>query len=219
MAKPDRSRRDALERRIWRLAFLLTGDARGAVALVDRILDAQPDPGALDPAHLDRLVIQQAREMTRAPKPRRGASPPPGPMPSLNPHAQQALAAALSMPHQPLEAWVLVRIDELDELRMSRAMDCSKTAARTHLAAADDQMQQKLGESLSPAVAALRAAADSMDPGPIIAAHRVQRRKERNRRVGAITVVVSIVVLAGSLALLKNCGGGRPSPPAARSSG
>jgi len=201
---PDRrQQRDALERRIWRLAFLLTGDARGAVALVDRILDAQPNPGALDLAHLDRLVIQQAREMGRAQEPPTGP-PAPGAMPALNPQARAALTAALSMPHQPLEAWVLARVDDLDELRMSRAMDCSKTAARTHLAAGDEHMKQRLGDTLNPAVAALRTAADALDPGPIIAAHRTIRRKERNRRVGTITVIVAIILLTGVLILLKN---------------
>jgi hypothetical protein len=53
--------RPGLERRIWRLAFLLSGDREGAAALVDRILDAQAKPEALEPARLDRLVIQQAR--------------------------------------------------------------------------------------------------------------------------------------------------------------
>lgn len=196
-----REERDALERRIWRLAYLLTGDAPGAVALVDRILDAQPNPGALDPAHLDRLVIQQAREMSRVA--RKGRAPA-APLAGAKPAAQEALTAALAMPHQPLEAWVLVRIDDLDELRMSKAMDCSRTAARNHLAAGDEQMRQRLGDRLGPAVAALKEMADSLDPGPIIAAHRAARRKQRRRRVGTITVVVAIVLLAAALAVLKS---------------
>jgi hypothetical protein len=198
-----REHRDALERRIWRLAFLLTGDPAGAAALVDRILDAQPHPEKLDPAHLDRLVIQQAREMGRATKAPGSIAHARGDAPPLDPVAQRALTAALTMPHQPLEAWVLVRVDEVDELRMSRAMDCSRTAARNHLAAGDEQMRSKLGGDLDAGVAALRAMADSLDPGPIIAAHRVLRKKQRRRRVGVVSAVVAIVVLAGFLVVLK----------------
>lgn len=197
---PERhEHRHALERRIWRLAFLLTGDPAGAAALVDRILKAQPRPESLDPAHLDRLVIQQAREMDRA----KAAPAQVAPGSGLEPAAQEALTAALSMPHQPLEAWVLARVDELDELRMSRAMDCSKTAARNHLGAGDEQMRAKLGGKLEASVAALKAAADGLDAGPIIAAHRAKAKKERARRVGVITVVVAIMVLTGMLAVLK----------------
>jgi hypothetical protein len=196
----DPDRRHALERRIWRLAYLLTGDAAGAAGLVDRILDAQEDPARLDPAHLDRLVIQQAREMigTRGPRER------PLLKPGSEPLATRALAAARSMPAQPREAWLLARIDIVDELWMSRAMDCSRTAARHHLESGENQMRALLMDSYDKAVLAVREFADTLDPGPIIEAHRTVRRKTRLRRRMAIGVGIGVGVLGTVLVLLRS---------------
>src|SRR5262245_21467690 len=124
---PD-DRRDALERRVWRLAYLLTGDRDGAAALVDRILGAQGHREGLGPARLDRLVIQQAREMIGV-----GVHYPGGAQEQEKDLAMRALKASHTLAAQPREAWVLARVDMVDELWMSRAMDCSRTAARTHL--------------------------------------------------------------------------------------
>src|SRR5215207_1672933 len=124
--------RAAYERRVWRLAYLLSGDPAGAAVLVDRVLRGQPDLASLEPARLDRVVIQHARELPR----RRGAVPPiTAPVPAGE--VRKAMDALLSIPEQPREAWVLARVDELDELHFSRAMDCSRTASRNHLAAGD----------------------------------------------------------------------------------
>ena len=51
------------ERRIWRLAFLLAGDADRAAALIATVLRDQPHPERLEPGRLDRLVILHAREI------------------------------------------------------------------------------------------------------------------------------------------------------------
>jgi hypothetical protein len=195
----SRERLAALERRIWRLAHLLTGDAGAASALVDRVLDAQPDPGALEAYKLDRLIIQQARGMAGMSGPREPAPLPPG----ENDVAHRTLATALTMPRQALESWVLARIDLLDELHCARAMDCSKTALKNHLGAADEQMRARLGGKATEAIDALRSYADALDPGPIIAAHRFQRKKERNRRRLIIAGVATILGLAALLAILK----------------
>lgn len=198
-----REQRAALERRIWRLAHLLTGDEAGAAGLVDRVLDAQASPESLDWARLDRLVIQQAREMAAGTKGARPAAAPAG----QGDLAHRTLATALEMERQPLEAWVLSRIDELDELRMARAMDCSRTALRNHLAAGDEHMRAKLGEGAPAAVAALKKYADSLDPGPIIARHRRKRRKQRNRRMVVVIGIVAIVVMGVALVVLRGAWG------------
>lgn len=191
-------RRQALERRVWRLAFLLTGNREGAAALVDRILDAQSDLDALEPARLDRLVILQARELMGV------AVPPPLSHPPAAAEAiSKGLAAAHSLSAQPREAWILARVDLVDELWMSRAMDCSRTAARTHLAAADENMRARLGEGYERTIAALRSFADGLDPGPIIAANRLGRKKARVRRRTAVAVGAAIVILAVMLVLLR----------------
>lgn len=193
-----REQRAAQERRIWRLAHLLTGDAATATALVDRVLDAQDSPESLEWARLDRLVIQQAREMVGEADSRRPAGE--GAGADL---AHRTLNAALEMERQPLEAWVLARIDDLDELHMARAMDCSRTALRNHLAAGDEHMRAKLGEGAAAAVAALKKYADGLDPGPIIAVHRKKRRKERNRRRLVVAGAIGIAVCGATLLALK----------------
>ena len=122
--------RPGLERRIWRLAFLLSGDREGAAALVDRILNAQSKPEALEPARLDRLVIQQARGLLRPMHDRLDRD--------TSDLAALALQTARSISEQPREAWILSRIDGVDELWMSRAMDCSRgapTASQSFLSA------------------------------------------------------------------------------------
>src|ERR1043165_2140662 len=139
----DVTREHMVERRIWRLAYILTGDSAGAAALVDRVLRTRPDAVALEPARLDRLIIQQAREL-----PRGRITPPAGVDPP-----EQALAVVLAMPEQPREAWVLTHLDGLDELHVSRAMDCSRTAARNHLNAAEQTARARLGEGLARATA------------------------------------------------------------------
>lgn len=179
----------AFERRIWRLAFLLTGDGAIAADVIDSVLRDQPDPGSLEPARLDRLVVLHTREARS-----RGV---PGSDVLSDPRAARALSAVVNLEHQPREAWVLARLDELDELRVSRAMDCSKTAAGRHLEAADEAMARALGAELAECVDALRRAADALDPSPIIVLRRSLRRRERNRRA-LIVAGVTVTVIAGA---------------------
>ena len=86
---------------------------------------------------------------------------------------------------------------------MSRAMDCSRTAARTHLSAADDTMRARLGGAYEETIVAMRSFADGLDPGPIIAANRLARKKTRFRRRTAVAIGAAIVGLAVLLVLLE----------------
>src|SRR5687767_13779453 len=94
--------RAAYERRVWRLAYLLSGDPAGAAVLVDRVLRDQPDLGSLEPARLDRVVIQHARDL-----PRRRKAVLPIAVTAPQGEAAKALDALLTLPEQPREAWVL----------------------------------------------------------------------------------------------------------------
>jgi hypothetical protein len=168
--------RRAYEARIWRLAFLLTGHPQSASELIARVLRAQPDVLAVEAVRLDRLVILQAREWAARRRNLAAASPP------LSPAAATALTAALGMNHQLLEAWVLARVDGMEGLSVSRAMDCSNTAVANHLAEADREMASRLGPRLAPGLDALRRDADALDPRPFIEqilAHRQKRRRFR----------------------------------------
>ncbi len=177
-----------IERRIWRLAFLLTGDPEAAAGLITRVLRSRPDPTTLDPARLDRLIILRSRESAPTPRTLSAIDAPEG--------AASALGAALRLPPQPLEAWVLSRVDLLDELHVSRAMDCSRTATRTHLGAADERMKTLLGDRLEASVGALRAYADALDPEPLIARARERARRHRNRRAAIVLGIGAIALLA-----------------------
>jgi sigma-70-like protein len=166
-------RREAYERRVWRLAWLLTGGREDLCArLVAGCLDAQPDLGRLDPAHVDRLVVLAARRRARGgPAVSEGAPP-----------ARRLLAAVAGLPPQLREAWVFTRIDGLGPMETARAMDCSKTAATRHLERADAELAERLGTELGSMLEALRAEADLAAPGAALAAFRAERRRRRRVR-------------------------------------
>jgi hypothetical protein len=185
-----------VHRRVWRLAFLLTGNGPAATALIDQLRRTRRDPASLEPALLDRVIIQNSRSLPKAAAVVLPTSPS-TPFGSTGP-AAEALAAALRLPRQPLEAWVLRRLDDLDELHIARAMDCSKSAARLHLNSADETMASRLGPGLTAAVSALKKYADSLDPEPFILAHRDEtraRQKARLRRIALMSGAIALILL------------------------
>jgi DNA-directed RNA polymerase specialized sigma24 family protein len=190
-----------VHRRIWRLAFLLTGNGRGATDLIERIRRLRKDPSTLEPSLLDRLIIQNARSIKRADRVNLPTSPS-TPFGVSGP-ATEAMNAALRLPRQPLEAWVLRRLDDLDDLHIARAMDCSKSAAKVHLSAADEVMSARLGPGLPAAVDALRRFADSIDPEPVILAHREEARRERKVRVRNLALIIGAVLLVALYIILR----------------
>jgi hypothetical protein len=54
--------RESCERRVFRLAALLTGDSTAAVKVIAQVLDSQQDLRNLDGAHMDRLTVLRSRE-------------------------------------------------------------------------------------------------------------------------------------------------------------
>ncbi len=203
-------RGDAYQRRAWRLAYLLNGgDPDGAAAVMARVITAQPRLETLDPAHLDRLVVLSARHAegwhgTRKAKPERRGRTGAGPThPSAaRPEALAILDVARTMPRQCLEAWILGRVDQLDLTAVSRAMDCSRTAATRHVERAEELMTQAVGPEQADRLASLRACVDALDPGPAVAAFRQEQRRRRRLRsaIAALAVagiaLVALVVLA-----------------------
>jgi DNA-directed RNA polymerase specialized sigma24 family protein len=203
-APAPRSRRAAIERRVWRLAYLITGDAAGAARLADRIFRARIDLESLDAARLDRVIIQQAREL----RPARRRPIDLGSADAVRPtgDAAELLTTVRQIPEQPREAWVLARLDNLDELHVSRAMDCSKTAARNHLHAAEEQVLARYGPRLQQMIDGLRTFADALDPGRIITEQRQLRRKEARKRAAVIGGIVFIVLAGAAVAAMKLLG-------------
>ncbi len=189
MSERDNQRR-AYEARIWRLAFLLTGHPFAANQLIARILRAQPDVLAVEAVRLDRLVILQSREWAARHARAVAASPP------LDAVAAETLTAALGLNHQLLEAWVLARVDGMEGLSVSRAMDCSNTAVANHLAEADREMAGRMGAKLAPGLEALRKAADGLDPRPFIEDVRERRKTRGRQRLIAMAVILLVAFLA-----------------------
>ena len=110
----------ACERRVYRLATLLTGDPDAATGIMQAVLRAQPDLRAIESARLDRLTVLRCREV-----------------PSQPLHAEalrgEAARALASLAAQPREVWLLVRAYGLPLREAARAMDCSVTATTRHL--------------------------------------------------------------------------------------
>ncbi|MBC7836087.1 MAG: hypothetical protein H7Y88_13455 [Phycisphaerales bacterium] len=191
----------APQRRAWRLAYLLTGlNSEAASRLA--MQTARPGGGGgggADLARLDRQVVLAARLWSRSGKAIRGAAADQShePLRSGDSPAASLLRAVLALPRQALEVWVLTRLDELGELHVARAMDCSKTAAKAHLRRAEAVLSESKVQTPG-ALAELRAALDSVDPAPWITAAAERRRKVRRRKAAMGALAVVALGLAGA---------------------
>src|SRR4030095_11058661 len=116
--------REACERRVYRLATLLTGNPIAATKVIAQVVDAQPDLRNLDSAHMDRLTVLRSREVKPAMLVHELAPP------------EMAEALANLTPQQR-EAWVFARVYHVPEREVARAMDCSVTATQRHLELAE----------------------------------------------------------------------------------
>jgi hypothetical protein len=183
--------RTACERRSFRLALLLTGEARAALAVLESVLAAQPDVRAIDGAHLDRLTILRTRELAsaRAKRSKRSRSAPAG--------VSELWSGTTfgDLPGQAREAWVLVRVLALPDREVARAMDCSISAARRHMQLAEEQLGDAGGELEE----RLRARALTAEVPAVVR----ERRERASRRRRAEIVAVIVVLLAVTLIVLR----------------
>ncbi|TVQ54042.1 MAG: hypothetical protein EA377_06555 [Phycisphaerales bacterium] len=155
--------RQACERRVYRLATLLTGNPRLAAGVITVVVDARPDLDRLDSAHLDRLTVLRSREI----RPGRLVDP------ALPDEVAETLA---SLPPQQREAWVFARVYGMPLREIARAMDCSLKAIERHLDQADRAMEAL--KSISAEEAAKRLLAFSMRLD-VPAFYRIQQRRRR----------------------------------------
>ena len=168
--------RDACERRAYRLAMLLVGEPE-ALPVMERVLAAQPHLETLDGAHLDRLTILACRES-------QGQPPTSADLP------RPAVEALATLTHQEHEAWVLARVHGCPLRETARAMDCSVTATRRHLARATERM----GDGAAETAASLRAFVVDLDLPQVY--RRRRRGREQTRR---LLMVLGWVTLAATL--------------------
>jgi hypothetical protein len=171
--------REACERRVYRLAVLLTGSSVAAVKVMKQVLDAQPDLRNIDGAHMDRLTVLRSREFT--------------PMALNDPVVPPEVAEALAkLPAQQREAWVFARVYRMDQREMARAMDCSTTALSMHLDQADEAMARWLGRDAKVAADQLLRYQLALDV-PAVQRHW-RWRNERLRRV-ALRAALAVAIL------------------------
>jgi hypothetical protein len=176
--------REACERRVYRLATLLTGHPQAAVGVVTVVVDAQPDLSRLDSSHMDRLTVLRSRDI------RSGVI--------TSELVPPRVAAALAdLPQQQREAWVLSRVYRMDERETAKAMDCSLTAIQRHIEHADHAMARALSRSVKDGTEALRRYAMTLDVPPF---HRAKQRRRRIvRRVARLApaaVVIAVLITA-----------------------
>jgi len=177
--------REACERRVYRLATLLTGDPISATDVITAVVGAQPDLRKLDSAHLDRLTVLRSREVT----------------PKALDHPQIPKSIAISfaaLSTQQREAWVLARVYRVPKRELSRAMDCSLTATERHLEMADGAMKIATDGKISAAAHVLLQYTQSLDVPAFYRAK--QRRRRLVRRVcwglGLVMLLAAIITVA-----------------------
>mgnify|MGYP003575705683 CR=1 FL=1 len=179
--------REACERRVFRLAMLLTGNPDAAVKVIKQVIAAQPDLRNVDGAHMDRLTVLRCREVKAVPLNVPGAA--------VGPDVAEALA---KLPAQQREAWVFSKVYRMDLREMSRAMDCSTTAIAMHQDQADEAMMRWLGVEARGAADQLLRYSQSLDvPG----VHRALRIRDEKMRL----VLMRALIVMGALGLIIGC--------------
>ncbi len=176
------ARIEAYRRRVWRLAYLLTGDESAAGEMFEKIMRDRKAIESVEPDRLDRLIVMRAREMMGALKTRF----------VLDPH----VALLYGLPSGSREAWLLIHVEDMDELTAAKAMDCSKKALSLHLTRAEEELRRELGDGVADLAAAVRQRADGIDPAPVIAAWSQKLRKRRLWRMFWISVVAGAALMA-----------------------
>lgn len=173
----------ACERRVYRLATLLTGNPLAATRVISQVVHAQPDLRQLDGPHMDRLTVLRSREIPTAT--------------IVDEHIPIELAEALAgLTPQQREAWVLCEVYHTPIREAAKAMDCSVTASQRHLEHAQSAIGQRLLAASREAAAPLLAYSMQLDvPRFYRAAHQ---RRLRTRQILKI-VFAALTVLAGLL--------------------
>lgn len=195
--------RAACERRVYRLAALLSGNPTAAVRVIEAVVDAQPDLRELDSVRMDRLTVLRSREIS--------------PARIVDDRIPPAVAGALaSLTAQQREAWVFVHIYLMPVRETAKAMDCSVTAITQHLKLAEDAMAQALKEHTLPltqadAAALFRSWSMAIDVPAFFRREQARRRRVRMLLVVA-AVVVAIAAIVGAIVFLPELLG-RMAPP------
>jgi hypothetical protein len=182
--------RESCERRVFRLAVLLTGSGDAAIRVIKQVFSAQPDLTKVDGAHMDRLTVLRSREV----KPMVLTDP------AVSPETAEALA---KLPAQQREAWVFSKVFRLDLREMSRAMDCSTTAIAMHQDQADEAMARWLGREAKAAPEQLLRYSQSLDVPGVHRTLRIRNEKLRLLLIRVAIVIGALGLIVGSVWLVR----------------
>ncbi len=175
--------REACERRVYRLATLLSGDPTAAAGVIESVVGAQPDLTRLDGAHMDRLTVLRSREVK--------------PAMLVSPVVDTQITGALcELSAQQREAWVFRHVYRLEPREAARAMDCSVTATDRHLHSAEAAMRKQLGAKTTEAAELLLHYSMALDVPEF---HRARQRRRRRiklalRWIAIVGVLAAIIV-------------------------
>jgi len=178
--------RAACERRVYRLAVLLTGNPISAVKVIGQVVDAQPDLSKLDSAHLDRLTVLRSREIKAAML--------------VDDRVPRAVAAWLAdLDAQVREAWVFRRVYQLNDREMARAMDCSSQAGLRHLEQADRLEAERLAGLAPTAAPTLLSYSMQLD---VPRFYRMEQRQRQQRRLAWFAIFFAVLAVGIALLLM-----------------
>lgn len=176
--------RASCERRVYRLAVMLTGNPNAATGVISQVVGSQPDLAQLDSAHMDRLTVLRSREIKPAALVHDAI-----PQPSAN--------AVANLTAQQREAWVFGRVYRTPLREMARAMDCSSTAAERHLLQADVAIRTAIG--IEPSIAATQFLKASL---AIDVPEFHRRRLLIKRRMKLATRAIVLILITAALVAL-----------------
>lgn len=200
MAGPYPSGLDAARaERLWRLAFLMAGDRdRAARLLADVLTQRAEQIAAKEQVHVDRLLLQHAREMFGKESLHQDAAPPPADAPG----GRRLFAALHTLRRQPMEAWILTNVERLDEIHVARAMDCSKSAMSQFLRQAEEHLQREFSGELDGAARELRDLSRQVNAADGFARAREHISERRRRRLVRRWLPLAIVLLLALVVVL-----------------
>lgn len=197
-----------------RLALLLTGECSRADAVMSEVMLSQPVLALMQTARIRRLVILRARDIaglrTRTAKPwlmrvreaqhrARGVEKATDAEVSTEVFVDLALIAfkaASMLERQPMEAWLLHRVEDLELRQVARAMDCSTNAVQRHLEQAEGSLGQTLGGEYAQAIEQLREQSRRVEALPSLRRSWERRIRRRSVRLWSVRVVAGMVLVA-----------------------
>ncbi len=160
---------------------MLTGNPIAATRVISQVVDAQPELSSLDSAHMDRLTVLRSREIR--------------PASLVNPAIPQRIADAVAaLTSQQREAWVLGRVYRTPLRELSRAMDCSSTAAERHLLQAEVNLRNATGLDSGQSAAHFLKASLAIDVPEFHRRSRLRKRFIRRTLVWSIIAIVAVLL-------------------------